>query len=397
MRIAVIGGAGHVGLPLAVVLADAGHDVTAIDSNEDRLLTIAGGESPFYEPGLNELLQSVLLRQRLVLHEQVSVVQDCDLIFIVVGTDLKGDEMPQNESVFEVARSVRKHLSPSSVVVLRSTVTPGTTAHVAELLDGVVADVAFCPERILEGHALEELRAMPQLVGTRTGEVPKCIDDLFSSLQIEVLAMTWKEAELGKLFLNTWRYTQFAIANEFANICESHDVSFSKLRTSLLYRYSRGTGLMAPGFAGGPCLRKDTIQLLKSTSFQSELLQAVLQSHDSLTSRIVDLVCREVGDSDKKVVQLGLTFKPGSDDLRGSVALELAHQLNRRLKNFFVVDPHVLPLPEFNFLSENEVADTADLVVVATRHPEFLGVSVRGPVIDAAGPRLLNESASSDA
>ena len=396
MRIAVIGGAGRVGLPLAVVLADVGHDVIAIDSNQERVQSIREGKSPFSEPGLDELLQSVRQRQRLSIQEENSFVEGCDLVFVVVGTDLNDDDTPQNESVLEAIRGIRKHLSSSSAVVLRSTVTPGTTAHVAELLDGVIADVAFCPERIAEGHALEELRAMPQLVGTRTGEVPKCINDVFSSLQVEVISMTWKEAELSKLLLNTWRYAQFAIANEFANICESHDVSYSSLRTSLLYRYPRGLGLMAPGFAGGPCLRKDTIQLLKSTSLHSELLEAVLQSHDSLTSRVVELVCGVVGDSDKKVVQLGITFKPGSDDLRGSVALELAHQLNRRLKNFFVVDPYVSPLPEFNFLSANEVAETADLVVVATRHPEFTGLSVRAPVIDAAGPRLLNKIGISD-
>jgi UDP-N-acetyl-D-mannosaminuronic acid dehydrogenase len=391
MKIAVIGGAGHVGLPLAVFLADVGHDVIAIDSNQERVKLIRGGKSPFFEPGLDELLLSVLQRQRLSVQEETFFVHGCDLVFVVVGTNLKDDDMPQNESVLEVIQGIRKHLSSSSVVVLRSTVTPGTTAQVAELLDGVIADVAFCPERIAEGHALEELRAMPQLVGTRTGEVPKCIEDVFASVEVEVIAMTWKEAELSKLFLNTWRYAQFAIANEFANICESHDVSYSSLRSSLLYRYPRGLGLMAPGFAGGPCLRKDTIQLLKSTSLHSELLEAVLQSHDSLTSRVVELVCGVVGDSDRKVVQLGITFKPGSDDLRGSVALELAHQLNRRLKNFFVVDPYVSPLPEFNFLSANEVHGTADLVVVATRHPEFIGVSVPGPVIDASGPRLLNK------
>jgi UDP-N-acetyl-D-mannosaminuronic acid dehydrogenase len=207
--------------------------------------------------------------------------------------------------------------------------------------------------------------------------------------------MTWKEAELSKLFLNTWRYAQFAFANEFANICESHDVSFSNLRSSLLYRYPRGLGLMAPGFSGGPCLRKDTVQLVKSAPVKSGLLQAVLQSHDSLISRVVDLVCKEVGDSDKRVVQLGLTFKPGSDDLRGSVALELANRLNRRLKSFFVVDPHVAPLSEFRFLTTNKVSEIADLVVIATRHPEFLGISAGGPVIDAAGPRLFNEIGTS--
>lgn len=391
MRVAVIGGAGHVGLPLAAVLAEVGHEVVAIDSNRERLQTIAAGKSPFHEPGLDELLQPVLDRRRLTLEEQFSAVDGCDLVFIVVGTDLKDDETPQNESVFEVVRSVRQHLSPSSVVVLRSTVTPGTTAQVADLLDGVAADVVFCPERIAEGHAIEELRIMPQLVGTRTSEVPEYVRSAFSSMGVEVLAMTWKEAELSKLFLNAWRYAQFAVANEFANICESHDVSYSNLRASLLYRYPRGLGLMAPGFAGGPCLRKDTIQLVKSTFVQSELLQAVLQSHESLISRVVDLVQKEVVDSNKTVVQLGLTFKPDSDDLRGSVALDLARRLSGSVKRFYVVDPHVEQFGEFTFLSADQVSEIADLVVIATRHSDFLGVSVRVPVIDASGPRLLNE------
>ena len=272
---------------------------------------------------------------------------------------------------------------------------PGTTAAVAGALGGIVSEVAFCPERIAEGRALEELSSMPQLVGTVDGEVSELLRDLFESMGVETIPMRWQEAELSKLILNSWRYAQFAFANEIARLCESHDVSFSRIRSLLLDQYPRGQGMMAPGLAGGPCLRKDTVQFLVGTGSDSRLFQEVIKSHDLAVERVARAVLDELTSSNATVVQLGLTFKPGSDDLRGSVALDLARILLTRVKNFFVVDPHIEESHEFRMLSLDEARRIADVVVVGTLHPEFFGLSLEVPVVNLGGPRLVNRSGMS--
>jgi len=391
MNIAIVGGAGHVGLPLAATLALVGHRVYAIDTSVERVRLIQAGQSPFYEPGLDDILSSVLGSGGLTLHTELSASANCDVVFVVVGTDLSDDNTPQNESVFGVVRQLLEFVSTTTTVVLRSTVMPGTTAAIARLLHGRVADVAFCPERIAEGKAVEELQHMPQLVGTQSGEPSELLTELFASLGVESVALTWKEAELGKLLLNSWRYSQFAIANEFRKICESQEVSFRRVRDAILHRYPRGQGLMGPGFAGGPCLKKDTLQLLAGSQRGSSLLQAVLDSHREMIPEVVHEVVNRAGSGDKVVVQLGLTFKPGSDDLRSSVAVELATELARQCENFLVVDPNVSNHTEFKMVSLQEALDRADLVVVGTRHPEFLGITLNVPYIDIGGLRLFNE------
>ncbi len=389
-----MGGAGHVGLPFGVVLAGAGHEVLAIDSNEERVNLISSGRSPFVEPGLDELLQEVLEADRFSISTQYSDVSGCDVVVVIVGTDLDANNVPQNHSITELITGLRKFLSTDVTLVLRSTVMPGTTSLVAEILGQSVAEVTFCPERIAEGFAIRELRSMPQLVGTRTRVSSQKIKTLFASLGVEVIDMSWEEAELGKLMLNAWRYTQFAVANEFAMICENYDVSYSSVRTAILQDYPRGHGLMRQGFAGGPCLRKDTLQLLGGGTSRAELLNAVLSVHQETLRLVIEEVVTQVGSTNKVVAQLGLTFKPESDDLRNSVALELARELQRRVNRLVIVEPHISEHPEFECLSLQDALSVADIVVVGTRHAEFLGVQVAVPIIDFAGHRLFNTTGS---
>jgi UDP-N-acetyl-D-mannosaminuronic acid dehydrogenase len=390
VKVAVVGGAGHAGLPLAVFLAGRGHEVVVIDSDKGRLELIEGGQSPFFEPDLEKSLRIVLDSRKFSATSNHSAVAGADVVVVVVGTDLNDQQQPQNDSVFGVIRQLCDHLSSTSSVMLRSTVMPGTTAAVAEMLGKRINEVAFCPERIAEGRALEELGSIPQLVGTANGVGSRKLNDLFSSMGVDTLMMSWEEAELSKLILNSWRYSQFAFANEIARMCEHHNVSFSRIRPALLDRYPRGQGIMAPGFAGGPCLRKDTLQFLAGTASDSPLFNAVIQSHDHAITRVVDAVLEQLGMSSGTVVQLGLTFKPGSDDLRGSVALQLAESLAARVKNFFVVDPYIRAYAGLNILPLDEALRIAQVVVVGTRHPEFVGLSVDAPVVDPAGSRLVS-------
>lgn len=380
------------GLPFAVLLANAGHEVIAFDTDVERVRLVSSGIPPFHEPGLPELLRSELLSGRLRMVGDLVALANSEVVFVVVGTDLDDGHSPQNQSVFEAIRAVSGHLSRKTSVALRSTVMPGTTEAASMMLDMKIAEVIYCPERIAEGRALKELRDIPQVIGTKSGEPSRKLNSIFESLGVKTLATTWRQAELGKLILNAWRYSQFAFANEFSQICEFHDVSYREIRDQFLVDYPRGLGLMNPGFAGGPCLRKDTLQLLNRQDTRSALLEATLFSHEELLLSVVERVCDNMSSHDSTVVQLGLTFKPGSDDLRGSTAMELAQELSSRVNNFKVVEPNVRQIPKFVSVSLAEAVQIADVVVVGTRHPEFLGVKVHAPVIDVGGLRLVSRN-----
>ena len=149
---------------------------------------------------------------------------------------------------------------------------------------------------------------------------------------------------------------------------------------------------MAPGFAGGPCLRKDTLQLVASMNTSSPILTAILDSHEKIVEYVADAIVRRVADSDSFVVQLGLTFKPGSDDIRGSVALDLARKLGGSIPKFAVVDPYVPGYPEFQMLSLTEALTKADVLVVGTRHPQFRELDSKIPIIDVGGRLKLDDN-----
>ena len=378
------------GLPLALVLAEVGHHVVAIDTDSERVISIKRGHSPFEEPGVSQLLEVMLKCGRFSIEGDYHQVPQCEVVVVVVGTDLDQNERPQRDSVLNVASRLREVASPSTTIILRSTVTPGTTSLVHEQLGKHVREVVFCPERIAEGHALEELRKIPQVIGTMDGQASLKASQLFSSIGIKCHTLTWREAELGKLLLNSWRYLQFATANEFARVCESYDVSYQSLLRVITEDYSRASGLMKPGLAGGPCLRKDTLQLLAGLSISYPVLDNVLNSHDVAIHSIVNAAQTTVHSPKSAVVQLGLTFKPESDDLRGSAALVLARKLSLCFENFFVVEPHVSDSSEFNLITLAKAQEIAEVVVVGTKHRCFVDGQFGVPIVDIGGSRLIN-------
>lgn len=385
MRITVVGGAGRVGLPLSVLLAKAGHRVDALDTDSYRVDSVKQGIVPFKEDGLDELLHSVLANAGMRPTVDYSVIADAEVVFVVVGTDLNAAGDPQNDSVFAAIDRVREFLSPETLVVLRSTVMPGTTEMVQQKLRDVTSHVAYCPERIAEGQAVREMSEIPQLVGCNGDDATfEVVSRLFSSLEVECVRVSIREAELGKLILNAWRYAQFAFGNEFARLCESNGVNFSNVLSAIRHRYPRADGLKSAGLAGGPCLEKDTRQLLAASDRGSRLLEAVVATHEEVLVRVMNRVERLVNLPGSTVALLGLTFKPGSDDLRGSPAVELAERLRTRAKSLLVVDPHVVGKVDYTLVALDEALRLADVVVIGTHHEEFRGLKAGVSVVDAA-------------
>src|SRR4029077_6419049 len=225
---------------------------------------IAAGKMPFLETGADELLEEILPTGRLIFGSSGSMIERTDNLVVVIGTPV--DEfLGPSMTIFEKAvDQIAPHLRTGALVALRSTVYPGTTGYVAQNLAarGCVVDVAFCPERIAEGHELGGLHSLPQSSGRAADRATK----LFGRLASKAIRTTTKEAELTKLFTNTWRYMKFAVANQFFMIADQAGVDYDNVLRAIREDYPRAADLPGPGFAAGPCLFKDTMQLAAFTA-----------------------------------------------------------------------------------------------------------------------------------
>ena len=383
---AVVGGGGHVGLPLSLTFAKAGLRVGIFDISEPTLARIAAGEMPFRETGADELLREVTASGRLELSSDGSIISRAAAVVIVIGTPI--DEfMNPSMTVFDRAvTQLAPYLTDGALVVLRSTVYPGTTAYVAHALEeqGSAVDVAFCPERIAEGKALEEILSLPQIIGADTDRAGDRAEALFRGLGVETIRTTAKEAELAKLFTNTWRYMKFAVANQFFMIAHDAGVDYNNVLDAIRRDYPRAADLPGPGFAAGPCLLKDTMQLAAFTTDHFPMGQSAMQINEGLPGFVVSGMVRRYGDlTGRRVGILGMAFKADSDDPRASLSYKLKKLLGWAgakvaCTDPFVADPRLMPV--------EEVVEESEILVLGAPHDAYRGLEVGGrDVVDIWG------------
>lgn len=344
LDVVVLGGGGHVGLPLSLALVDVGLRVGIFDIDEATLEQIGRGEMPFLENGADQLLPKVLGTGRLELSSSAAMIERAETVVLVIGTPV--DEfLGPSMRVFERAvDQIAPHIRDGALIVMRSTVYPGTTAYVAAALEerGCNVDLAFCPERIAEGHALEELHSLPQIIGADTQAAGDRAAALFGHLAASTIRTSTKEAELAKLFTNTWRYMKFAVANQFFAIADQAGVDYTNILRAVREDYPRAADLPGPGFAAGPCLFKDTMQLAAFTSDHFPMGQAAMQINEGMPAYIVTALERRYGSLRGKTVGiLGMAFKAESDDIRASLSFKLRKLLEWAGARVVCTDPYV--------------------------------------------------------
>jgi UDP-N-acetyl-D-mannosaminuronic acid dehydrogenase len=386
LDVVVLGGGGHVGLPLSLTLADAGLRVGIYDTNQATLDRIASGEMPFLETGADDLLRKVLASRRLELGTSGEMTERTDTLIVVVGTPV--DEfLGPSMTVFErVVDQVAPHLRDGALVVLRSTVYPGTTAYVRQHLEGAgcSVDVAFCPERIAEGHALEELQTLPQIIGADDDRAAERATALFRHLVDRTVRTSTKEAELAKLFTNTWRYMKFAVANQFFMIADQAGVDYTNVLRAIREDYPRAADLPGPGFAAGPCLFKDAMQLAAFTTDHFPMGQAAMQVNEGLPAYIVAALERRYGGLNGKTVGiLGMAFKAESDDTRASLSYKLRKLLSWAGARVLATDPYV---DDDRLVTLDCVLDESDILVLGAPHRAYRDLEIGGKdVVDVWG------------
>lgn len=380
--VVVIGGCGHVGLPLAIVLAHRGATVNVYDVSEEAVKLVDDGTLPFAEPAAGPLLEEVVADGRLCASTDPAVVAEAEHVVVVIGTPVDEHLNPDPHAIPRALRAAAEHLRDGQLLVLRSTVYPGVTRLVERMVAelGRDIDVTFCPERIAEGRAMVELTALPQIVASRTPRGQERAAALFRRLTDDIVLVTPEEAELAKLFTNTWRYIKFATANQFFMMANDQGLDFERIRTAITHDYPRAADLPGAGFAAGPCLFKDTMQLAAFNNNQFGLGHAAMLVNEGLPLYLVDRLAQRYPLADLTVGILGMAFKGGSDDIRSSLSYKLKKILAFKARDVLTTDPFVTVDPQL--LPLDEVVERSDLLVIGAPHEQYRGLTTDRPVVD---------------
>ncbi|MFN2463707.1 MAG: nucleotide sugar dehydrogenase [Candidatus Dormibacteria bacterium] len=381
----IVGGCGHVGLPLALSFADAGARVGIYDTDEAKVELVRSGRMPFMEHGAKELLRRVLPTGRLTLSTGPAILGQSEVVILVVGTPIDEFMNPSTTLFDKVVNDIVPTLRSGTLVVLRSTVYPGTTEFVEQRLrqTGLQVDVVFCPERIAEGHALDEIKSLPQLIGCSSDAAFDRARAMFESLGVEVIRTTPQESELAKLLTNTWRYMRFAIANQFFQIAHRNGINYDRVLHAVRHNYPRASDMPGPGFAAGPCLLKDTMQLAAFSPDNFPMGRAAMLINEGLPAYIVNALDEGGSLQGKTLGILGMAFKGESDDPRTSLSYKLRKLATFKGATVLCTDPYIA---DRWFLPESEVIDRSDVLVVAAPHLRYRDLDARGRrVVDVWG------------
>ncbi|MHB8419048.1 MAG: nucleotide sugar dehydrogenase [Myxococcales bacterium] len=381
-RVAIIGGCGHVGLPLGIVLAEDGRQVSLVDINRAVVDLVNRGKMPFIERGGEELLGRAIARGKLRATIEASAVAGADAVVMVTGTPVDEHLNPNVGMLDRVIDGYAPHLKAGQLLILRSTVYPGTTQRVAARLAerGLALDVAFCPERIAQGFAIEESAKLPQIVSGVTPRAAERAQAFFAGLVQKTLVLEPMEAELAKLFTNTWRYLSFAASNQFYTLANDFGLDFHRIYQAMVADYPRMAGFARPGFAAGPCLFKDTMQLAAFSNNSFFLGHAAMLVNEGLPNYLVGRLKLRFPLKEKTVGILGMAFKADNDDPRESLSYKLRKVLSWEAKGVLCSDPFIA---DPGFVSAEELVRQSDIVMLGIPHSAYRALDLGGkPVVD---------------
>lgn len=392
MKICVVG-MGFVGLTLAVAAAGKGHDVIGIETKKEVLASLRDRTAHFFEKGLQEQLSDVYESGKLKVAETVSLAADCDLYLITVGTPLDLTKKPNFTAIKLAAEQIAQVMKDGAIVILRSTVELGTSRNiVSPILDasGKKYSLAYCPERTIEGDALNELSVLPQICSGIDGiSLGKAINFFETITNTIVPVSSLEVAELVKLLDNSYRDYSFAFANEVAEICDAVSVDCNEVIATANYKYSR-TNIPKPGLVGGPCLEKDPYILLESCkkhNYIPKLIHSARILNEEVIERALENFFRTVKIDNSKSITItvcGMAFKgrPETDDLRGSPAKIIINYLNRKFNSFsvrvqdFACENHLLTREyQIPAVDMGAALIDSDIIIIANNHPNYAYIS----------------------
>jgi UDP-N-acetyl-D-mannosaminuronic acid dehydrogenase len=367
--ISIIGGAGHVGFPLALAFANKNFNVNLIDLNTENLNKIQRGEVPFYEVGAKKVLKESLKKKRLSFSNDLSSLKKSKYIIICIGTPINSNLKPQTIKFFEFFSSLSKHINKNQIIIIRSSVYPGVIEKISKKYKNINNNISYCPERIVQSKALIELPILPQVVSGLSKKSLAESAKLFKKITNKIIISSVKEAELIKLFSNANRYINFAIANQLYLMCEQQNVSFDNVRNLMRKGYERNINLPSAGFSAGPCLLKDTMQLRSFYEGNFELGLAAMKINEN---NVVDLIIKKVKNIKnykKKIIGImGVAFKAETDDIRDSLSVKIINKLKKNKLKVVFTDEYYI---DKKSLTLSNFIKKSDIIIIGVPHNKY--------------------------
>ena len=403
-------GMGYVGLTLAVAMAKKGYSVQGVEIDEKKLKLMKEGKPYFYEVGLESTMKTVINRGYLTFSREIPS-EPYPIYIITVGSPVTKDtKIPCFDMIKRVSNEISNVMNQDSLVILRSTVAVGTTRNmVLPILKQKIENpqIAFCAERTLEGKALEEIFTLPQVIGAIDEKSLRRASSIFHKITPTVVEVSSLEtAEIIKLIDNVYRDTQFALANEIAEICEIFGIDgYETIRAANL-GYNR-TNIALPGYVGGPCLEKDPYILeysLKYSGYKPKIAMSARLLHEKLQGRIADRILKwtlnnNLDPQKIKVTLLGMAFKgiPETDDLRGSPSIIMIDELRSRgFKNIcghdYLVSDEELKKLKIKPVDIAEAFNNTSIVIFMNNNPSYKIINWNDTVKRMSKPAYIMDS-----
>ena len=373
-NISIIGGAGHIGFPLGLILGSKGFKVSLIDKNKNNIKKINNGEVPFLEENSKKLLTDMRKKKRIYATDQINEISKSKYIIICISTPITNQLNPNLKPFINFFHQLKKKIKKDQIVIIRSSIYPGICEKVYKVIAKKCKNLSYCPERIVQGKSIVELPKLPQLVSGKSKKAILESGKLFKTICKKIIYTEVIEAELIKLFSNAYRYINFAISNQFYMICQNQNLNFFKIRNIMREGYMRNANIPESGFTAGPCLLKDTMQLSSFYNHRFKLGHAAMSVNEGIPIFIIKKLQKKFDLRKKTVGVLGLTFKAETDDIRDSLSIKLVKLLE--LKKIKTLQSDEFYKNKKN-ISKNDLVKKSDIIILATPHKAYKRLKIK--------------------
>lgn len=376
--ISIIGGLGHVGLPLGIYFAHKGKKTLLIDKNKNNSKIVKKGLLPFKED-INGINLKKLIKSNIKVSLNLSDISKSKFIIIALGTPVNQKGIPETKPFIYIVKKIIDLMNKDQILVIRSSVYPGLIDEIIKIASKKkIKNIAYCPERISQGNSINELKTLPQVISTYDKFTENEVSKLFKIISPKIIKAQVKEVELMKLFTNSWRYILFGISNEFFMISKKFGLNYENIRKIMIDDYPRAKNIPTAGFASGPCLHKDTIQLSHYLGDNFLFGNAAKKINQNITKFILKEIQKNTNLKNKIVGILGMAFKANNDDMRDSLSLKLKKELKNKCKLIYCSDEYI---NSKNFVSKDFLIKKSDIIIIGSPHKQYKKLKLKNKKI----------------